>query len=708
MLRLLAAALVAATCWLAFTVGGARLLARQLHHVAGVPVAIGRLGLDVSAGAFVLHDVRSGPVRATIVRMPAREVAALLKTIPTVRDVTMRGIRATVPDGRGAHRMVRAHAVEIDWLLVHPERTVRFAGRIMDRHGRMTVRGRWRGGHVRLAAALRAVDGRTVAPLVTAAAVRGGRLDGRLHLDGAVVRADVRARELVLRGRAARLHGGRLGMDGLVVDLNGVRAAARHAGMVGATVRRDGFAPLRRVAAIARGLDSRHAGGEISLRATLGGGRIRARGTVDPPRGGIDAEVKADRVALAPLLSAGAADLRMTGGRLSARTRVAGPPWAATDVRLALDGVRVVESAAPDAEPVLACDRARADAERIDGPPLRARLRRASLEGLALRVRREPGGIWPANRLAAVAAWPAVQALLATPPDGSGPAALPALEVSWASATLVLEDRVVDPPARLAVHDVAGVLQQQAGESRQIVAAVDGTIEAAPFAADFAGDGSRWRSAVAVSGLDVSLLDPWLDLGATGVISVHSEIDWHGREFAAPSRVTADRLALDGRDGAARLLGLPLARALALAGDEAGRLTLILPVSGTTAEAGKAVVTALADALTPLITSPVASIEAGAPVVVPFGNGSDALDQAAGDVVDRVAALLHHRPALVVTVKGRVGAEDASPDPEALTRARAERVRERLCRERGVPEDRVRLGASAIAGPSAAIVERAS
>jgi outer membrane protein OmpA-like peptidoglycan-associated protein len=153
------------------------------------------------------------------------------------------------------------------------------------------------------------------------------------------------------------------------------------------------------------------------------------------------------------------------------------------------------------------------------------------------------------------------------------------------------------------------------------------------------------------------------------------------------------------------VLGLPLARALALARDDGGRLTLTLPVSGAIAETERTVANAVVDALAPVITAPVAGIEGGRPVVVPFGSGSDALENSAADLVDRVAALLHHRPVLAVTVRGRSAPEDPPADRNALAAARAERVRARLCRERGVSEKRVRVGAPASGRSPSAVVE---
>ena len=51
--RLALAALAAGVVWLAFTAGGARLLAWRLTHVAGVPVDVRRLGIELGPRVLV-------------------------------------------------------------------------------------------------------------------------------------------------------------------------------------------------------------------------------------------------------------------------------------------------------------------------------------------------------------------------------------------------------------------------------------------------------------------------------------------------------------------------------------------------------------------------------------------------------------------------------------------------------------------------------
>jgi hypothetical protein len=699
MRRVGVAVLLAAACWLAFSVGGARLLARRLAEAAGLSVTVGRLALDGAPVALVLHDVTAGPLRARTVRMSPAAVVALWRKSPALRDVILRGVRLVRP-------AVRASVVRIDALWLDAGQVLRFAARVQDRRGTLAFHGRSSGGHPVFEVRLQAVDARTVAPIVTAALLRRGRLDGRLRVDGFVVRGDLRARHLAVRGAAVSVRAERAAVDGLVTDTTGSSTRARRATAVGATVRPEGFPPLHRLALAARDLDSTHAGAPVFLRATLGGGRVRARGTIDPPRRGIEAAVKLDAVALAPLVPAGDAGLRVTDGHLSAHFRVAGPPWTVAGVAIALDRLRVVEAARPDATPVLAWERAGADGDRIDAQPLRARLRRAHVDGLTLRVRREPEGLWPLARLATLATAPSVRVLLATPPEGSPPLDQPPLELSWVHGGVLFEDRVVDPPARLGAAELEGALYREAGGSpRRIAGTASGVVAGASVTADFAVEGSRWRVAVDATGLDAAALDPWLgpNLGvtATGTVALHTEIDLRGREFDAPSRLTVEGLGVDERGDGPRVLGLPLARALALARDGTGALVLALPVSGAVGEAGRAVARAVTDALVPAITAPVA----GGPVVIPFVRGTDALDAAAADLVDRIAALLHDRPALAVTLRGRAVSEDAAPDPEALARARAERVRDRLCSEREIPEARVRIGTPASDGAPGALAD---
>jgi outer membrane protein OmpA-like peptidoglycan-associated protein len=466
------------------------------------------------------------------------------------------------------------------------------------------------------------------------------------------------------------------------------------------------------VMAVALGLDTARPSDRILVRATLGGGVLRVRGTVDPSRPGFDAEVKLGGARVAQLIPGNAApDLRVTDGRLSGRFRLAGPPWAATRVALALDALHVVEASARDGEVVFACDRAVADADRIDTTPLRARLRRAALGGVTLRARRERDGLWPANRLAALGAWPAVQALLATPASGSGPIELPSLDVSWERGTFVFEDRVLDPAARLAVHDLEGALHREAGGSpRRMTGTVHGTLEGASFAADLGVEGSRWRISLDTKPLDASILNPWLapalDLTVTGTVAAETQIDLRGRDFAALGRVSLESLVIADRGGAPRLLGLPLPRAITLAADD-GRIALVVTASGALDDAGVALTRALADALAPPIIAPIAGVVT-APLVLPFQTGSDSLEDPAAEVVDRLAVFLHRQPALTVSLRGRSSPDDAAADPDALARARAEHVRERLCRGGAVPEERVRLGASATGDAPATVVEIAS
>jgi hypothetical protein len=704
MVRLALAAIAAIVAWLAFTAGGARLLARRLTDVAGVPVGVRRLGLEIGPPTLVLHDVRAGGVRAASARIPVRGALGLWRRPAAVRDVVLRGVRVVVPGDPPA--TVRVRLVELDRLEVDGP-TTRFAARLAARGGRAVVRGGWRARRVGVAALFRGVDARSVAPLVTEASLRGGRLDGRLHVRGTAVRGDLRARRLAVRRGPVRARAARAVVDGLALDRAAGPPIARRAAVAGATLRYGGFAPVRRVSAVA------HGGGDdpglrFVARAALGGGRLRARGRVDASGSALDGAVKAEAVPLAPLFAV--PTVGVAGGRLSGRLRVAGPPWAATDVALALDDVRLVESGAAGAEPLLACDRAVARAERIEAKPLRVRLRRASLDGLALHLRRGPDGLSPASGLATLAAWPWV--LLATPADGSGPSDLPGVDVSWTAGKVVFEDHTTEPPGRLAIDDVAGELRQQAGPPpRHLAGALAGRLYAASIAAGLATEGARGHVALHVDGLDASLFDPWLgpalDLTARGTLSVHSEIDWDGRQFAAPSRVAAEALAVEDRGGR-RLFGLSLARAVALAGDDGGGLTVTLPVAGAVDAAGAALATALELALAPAVTGPVAGVAAGRPVVVPFASGSDALDDAGVAVVDRLTALLHQQAALAVTVRGRAAREDAAADARALARARAERVRERLCGAGDVPAARVRIRAPAGDGSPAALVEAAS
>jgi hypothetical protein len=689
------------------------------------------------------------------------------------------GARVVLAGSDGVRRLRLPETTLIDATLRSgPQRgtlDLRASALLAAGHARVRARRRSAGATERLRVAL-ATGGADLAALdpLASLGVEAGRLRGRVRYArdaGALparsyVGADgtLRGVRLGSRGGGPRLALHAMRLDGVAVDLlerrvRVERVTGRHGAVVLASphganaawstwrseigtlalaaLRVGGRGPRFGIRALhARDLATGRESGSIFVDARLAaGGRLKVRGTVDAARLVGRARVRMDGVALAGVPPG----LPVASGRLGGTITAAGPPWTFSDGVLALDDVQVRDGA----EAAFGWERLRIDVERLVLAPPRLWLRRATLDGPSVTLRRDAAGLHPLPLLTRALATPAVRALLVTLREGTAAGAAPAvpaaLDIAVHGGRVRFDDRLVEPPYLVSLSGIEAHLHEDAGPRPRatdftVAGALDG---GGAFHATGRVDGPSLRVTTDVTAFPLLSLSPYLERAAGvvvrgGLADVTSQIDLRARALEAPTRLAVAHLALDttdSRDPFPDLLGLPLARVVPLLADGTGRVVLDLPLTGDprapayglAAGLGQSLRTAVANAITnPLLAEATLARAGGRETMrlppLAFPADATALADDAPGMLDRLAVLLQAHPSLVITLRGRSGPPDAAarrrtgrdgrPEPAALALARAEHVRERLATGLGVPAARVRVAPEpAPAGSPAVLVE---
>jgi hypothetical protein len=660
-----------------------------------------------------------------------------------VEGLRLTGARAVLAGSDGVRRLRVPDATVVDATLrSRPERgalDLRASVSLTAGHAHVRARRRAVGATERLRVALAtggadlAALGPLAPPGVEAGRLRGrvryardaGELPARSHLgaDGTL-----RALRLGSPGAGSRLALNAVRLDGVAVDLlerrgRVERVIGRHGALVLASprgadaarspwrgeigtlalaaVRVGGRGPRFGIRALyghdlATGTES----GPILVDARFAaGGRLKARGTLDPVRLGGRARLRMDGVGLT-----GLAGLPVVSGRLGGTITAVGPPWTFSDGALVLDDVHIGEGA----DPAFGWERLRMDVERLVLAPPRLWLRRATLDGPSVTLRRDAAGLHPLPLLTRALAEPAVRAVLATLREGTAAGAAPTapapLDVVVHRGRMRFEDRLVDPPYLVSLAGIEARLHEDAGpRPRATDVTLTGLLDGGG-ALDVSGrlEGATLRLRSMLTSFPLLSLNPYVDptgaLVRGGIADVTSNVDYRARSLEAPTRVAITQLALDtteATDPFPGLLGLPLARVAPLLADGTGRVVLDLPLAGDPRAPGfglgpalgNALRTALADSITnPLLAEVTLVRVAGRETMrlppLAFPADATALPDDGPGVLDRLAVLLHGHPSLVATVRGRSGSPDTAArrrrgdaDAAALARARAEHFR---------------------------------
>src|SRR3989442_30597 len=128
-------------------------------------------------------------------------------------------------------------------------------------------------------------------------------------------------------------------------------------------------------------LSTSHPSGFVTARGSLtSGGRLRVRGTVDPERQSVNARLKLDGAAMAPLGALVSGGVRVKEGWMSAAIDMTGPPFTVGRSALSIHRLNAVAPREGGEDPVLAWERLDAAIEQIDlaGPSVRLRRLTAS------------------------------------------------------------------------------------------------------------------------------------------------------------------------------------------------------------------------------------------------------------------------------------------------------------------------------------------
>jgi hypothetical protein len=448
------------------------------------------------------------------------------------------------------------------------------------------------------------------------------------------------------------------------------------------------------------------------------GGSARFRGTLGTGANAVRGELKLAAVPLPRLLAAHLpAAVRVSEGRLSARTDVSALPLRFGPGTVTVERFDAVSATATGRDPMLAFDRLDAAVARIALDPVDVDVERLRLAWPHLVLRREAAGVYPFH---------------APTESSAGDAAGVTVRIGAAKVhdgTIFFEDRRVEPrflgslshlraaaagvtfaPLRAAAVDLGGMVNDVAP------LVLRGTH--APAGSTLAGS---------VGGLPLPPLNPYLG-PLTGYTAREGEADagvdvgltagnLHGTVTLALARLAVERAG--GEDLIDGLVGIPTTLALGLMKDPQGRLHLTLPLRGDPSVPEFAlrgvVLGALRDALLGVLWSPLKVLGAWLerdvarddihvePVAcVPGRPDASARGE---NQLDRLAVLLSQHPVLAATLRGRAGAEDGVAGRAELAAARATWVQQRLVERYGIAAERVTLGAAAAAGPPAVLIE---
>jgi hypothetical protein len=681
----------------------------ELALIGGAPVATSPAAAVPespvhAATALVLDrlDVRGGRLTVTDATLPRpRRTVVRLKTV-RMRDLVMR-------DDGSAER-------------------ADFVARLGLAGGAVGARGRYRNvgdtALLRVGTSARGIDLTAVAPYLPGPLVRSGKLTGRavyarsggaytpldrLAGDLSVTDLAVGAGEGGLRARLARLHLGEATIDlrARAVHVESVLASDADVTLPTASVEpttEEAVRARRRwtvdVVSVAlskaridpgqasgipvavvqsvhgRNLSSTRAGGTVVAAATLAsGGRLRARGTVDPAGPTFNGTLAFDDVALTPLAASLATPIKVNDGRVSGRVTVGGPPLGIGRGTVTVTHFGAVAPREGGQDPVLALDRldARVDYLRLV-PPIEIGLRRLALSWPYLVVRRDEQGLYPLYLFATHDA-------AATQP---GAMRVVAADATIGDGTVFFEDRVVTPTY---LGSVSGIQSRWKTLAAPPFRVGDVTLkgrlnEIAPLTMRGRVDSSGVRLITDVERLPLVPLNVYLT-PATGYVARSGGVNFSTDLTLKPGDVdAATRIALTSldlgtegdQDLIGSLVGVPFTLALALMKDYRGRINLDLPIRGNPTapdfSSRGVILRAVRDAIVGAISTPLrligsvfmrdGAVESIQVDPLPFLAGRTEPTAHGSEQLDRLAVFLRQSPNLVVTLRGQSGEEDAT------------------------------------------------
>jgi hypothetical protein len=725
---LLAAAAVVAALWIALVRAGPPLVSRWLTRASGLTVEVDRIGVlgfvadgvrvRMSPGVAPFLEVErvrlAGAVRVlvrgggAIARIDlvhptlrlrrngdGRLLPAWSSRWPSLPGGLLSIARARVIGGRVVvgPRVVTIPRLDLAdvTLQAAPGERVVVQARLAAAGGTGTVEGRLGSGDAALTLDARGVEARRLPPL------RGGRVSGRVHYTWEAgrthaVQGDLRAHGVRFATAAGNARVGAARLTGVDADMRASSLRVRR------TVLDDARLASLRLRAVAHELAWPGESGVVLASGRIGrGGRLRARGTIDPARGAVDGRAKVSGAALAGLVPP-AGRLRVVDGTLGATASLTGPPLVLRDARVLVDGFRAVVADDGGEQPLLAWQHLEADAARVDVLPLRIRLRRVAVESPSLSVLRDARGFLPKSVVEEVMALPRVRAALTVPAHAETPADDAEVTATIEDGTIALEDRVLQPAVTTSLRGVQATLRERPGPPRAAELALDARVNGvAPMAVKASIDGPALAVSAEVSALPLPAVAGYLRptgyVARDGTVEVKADVHFGGGKLDGPVQVVLAGAVLERADGAdvlAEATGLPGPTALALVRDVDGRITLV----GDAARP-----TVLRDAIADAVARPLVE---GDPVAIEFPPGVAAPDAAGEETADRLAVLMRRRESLLATVRGRSGPADGDA-AAALAAARAEWLRARLCDGRGVAAARVRTEAALVGEPGVVV-----
>ena len=429
-----------------------------------------------------------------------------------------------------------------------------------------------------------------------------------------------------------------------------------------------------------RDLSSARASGLVVVAATLAsGGRVRARGVIDPTAPTFRGTLAFDDVALTPLAAQVASPIKVSDGRASGRVTVGGPPLGLGRGTVTVTHFGSVAPREDGQDPVLAVDRldARLDWVRLT-PTVALGLRRLAMSWPYLVVRRDEQGLYPVYLFAASQG---VVGAAAQP----GGFSMVATDAAIADGTVFFEDRVVTP---VYLGSVSGIQSRWKTLAAPPFRVADVTLkglvnELAPLTIRGRVDSSGVRLITDIERLPLVPLNVYLT-PATGYVARAGGVNLSTELVLKPGDVdAATRIALTSLDlGTAgdedligSLVGVPFTLALALMKDYRGRINLDLPIRGNPTapdfSSRGVILRAVRDAIVGAISTPLrligavftradGAVEAIQVDPLPFLAGRTEPTARGSGQLDRLAVLLGQSPKLAITLRGQSGDEDAT------------------------------------------------
>jgi hypothetical protein len=465
-----------------------------------------------------------------------------------------------------------------------------------------------------------------------------------------------------------------------------------------------------------------------------GGGTIEASGNVETAAGSFTGSLTLTDVELASWVTPFFPKLEVNAGLLDARLAFDGRPGMRADGSFTVRDLQARARTGPDtpSRPFLSLREAHVAGAAFTLSPWNVRAGSVRVTAPTLALQRDTTEWRPTAALDTDAdalreARATLGGLAARLPVNAAPAGLddrPATaRVEARDLVVEFTDAVTQPPLTVRVADAAadGEITAAAPWSWRRMGLQGRVANAAPFELRFERDETRLT---ARARLGPGPLEPWSPhlartLGhvvRAGRARLDASIDWETKVEATVG-VMLDGVAAErsgGEDPIAAMLGIPLARALALLADPAGPTEFSVRIQGDASAPALGLPGAFRDMLrrtltdavvVPLFDAAALRTEHRAEYVrlapLTFAAGESTLGQAALDTLDRLVALLHWETRWLVVVQGQEGAGERLPsDTVRLADERAAAVHHHLTTVRGIAEEQVEVEEPATGTPS--------